>query len=83
MYNHPALHFLAKIPVKTVAAVNTLVGAGIMASQTFGTHLDISTKREVFPEWVALKAVVSEDPPQIRVVGEKYTIHVPNLNEKR
>ena len=31
---------------------------------------------------MALKTIVCEDPPQVRVVGEKYTIHVPYLNVK-
>jgi len=42
-------------------------------------HLGVASEGELLPQWVPLKAVVSENPPQIRVVGEEHPEHVPHL----
>ncbi len=45
------------------------------------THLHVSWEREVLPEGVTLEAVVCQNAPQVWVVGEENTIHVPHLQE--
>lgn len=45
----------------------------------YTVYLNIATEREVLPEGMAFKAVVREDPAEVRMVGEKYTKHVPHL----
>lgn len=46
------------------------------------TRLHVSGQREVLPEGVTLEAVVRQDAPQVRVVGEEHTKHVPHLNNR-
>ena len=43
-------------------------------------YLHISGQGEVLPEWMALKAIVCQDAPQVRVVGKEHPIHVPHLD---
>lgn len=44
-----------------------------------GIYFNISTEGEVLPEWMSFEAVVSEDPPQVGMVGEEHAVHVPNF----
>ena len=48
-------------------------------------HLYIARERKVLSEGVALKSVVCQDPPKVRMVGENHTKHIPCLRgeEKR
>lgn len=43
------------------------------------THLYISWEGEVLPEGVTLEAVVCQNTPQVWVVGEEHSKHVPYL----
>ena len=45
------------------------------------SNLHVSTQGEVLPHWMALKAIVGEDPSQVGVVGKEDTIHVPHLQQ--
>lgn len=46
-----------------------------------GSYLHVARQREVFPERVALEAVIRQDPSQVRMVGEEDTKHVPDLED--
>ena len=43
------------------------------------THLDITRQGEIFPEGMSLEAVVSEDAPQVGMVGEEDSVEIPNF----
>src|SRR6185437_1482120 len=42
-------------------------------------HLDEAGQREVLAQRMALEAVVSQDPPQIGMVGEPHTVEIVGL----
>lgn len=43
-------------------------------------HLIVSNKRKILSERVPLEPVISENPTQIRVIGEENAVHVPNFS---
>lgn len=44
------------------------------------THLYISREGEVLPEGMTFEPIVCKDAPQVWMIGEEHTKHVPNLN---
>lgn len=48
-------------------------------AQCQGSYLHVTRQGEIFPEGVSFKAVICQDPPEIRVVGKEDSKHVPDL----
>lgn len=63
--------------IDTLCTLSALVSGWVIEC----AHLNISTERKVLPEGVSLEAVVGEDPPEVRVVREEHTKHVPDLKK--
>ena len=46
-------------------------------------YLNITSQWKIFPKWVAFKPIICQDSSQIWMVSEKYTKHVPDLQERK
>ena len=49
------------------------------SQQPSASYLYISWEREVFSEWMTLKPIVCQNSPQVGMVREVNTKHIPNL----
>lgn len=47
------------------------------------SYLHISRKGKIFPERMTFKTVICKDSPQIWVVGEEYSKHIPDLEKQK